>query len=83
MSTIFRIIKLLRSEPFRLSQTEIARRTSIHQTKISRWESGAISAGAEDAVRLIALARDVGVPETSLAEINPAQPVAADVAQGV
>ena len=42
-----------------LSQSEIARRTGIAQSKISRWEAGDIPAGASDALKLIALAKEV------------------------
>ena len=42
-----------------LSQSEIARRTGIAQSKISRWESGDIPAGASDALKLIELAKEV------------------------
>ena len=42
-----------------LSQSEIARRTGIAQSKISRWESGDVPAGASDALKLIKLAREV------------------------
>ena len=42
-----------------LSQSEIARRTGIAQSKISRWDSGDIPAGASDALKLIKLAKEV------------------------
>ena len=42
-----------------LSQSEIARRTGIAQSKISRWEAGDVPAGASDALKLIALAKEV------------------------
>lgn len=42
-----------------LSQSEIARRTGIAQSKISRWEAGDVPAGASDALRLIELAQEV------------------------
>ena len=42
-----------------LSQSEIARRTGIAQSKISRWESGDVPAGAADALKLVALAKKV------------------------
>ena len=42
-----------------LSQSEIARRTGIAQSKISRWEAGDIPAGASDALKLIELAKEV------------------------
>ena len=42
-----------------LSQSEIARRTGIAQSKISRWEAGDVPAGASDALKLIELAQEV------------------------
>ena len=39
------------------SQSEIARRTGISQSKLSRWESGEIAAGADDALKLLDLAQ--------------------------
>lgn len=45
-----------------LSQSEIARRTGIAQSKISRWEAGDVPAGASDALRLIELAKEVAAP---------------------
>ena len=42
-----------------LSQSEIARRTGIAQSKISRWEAGDVPAGASDALKLIKLAKEV------------------------
>ena len=42
-----------------LSQSEIARRTGIAQSKISRWEAGDVPAGASDALKLIELAKEV------------------------
>lgn len=42
-----------------LSQSEIARRTGIAQSKISRWEAGEVPAGVADALKLIELAREI------------------------
>lgn len=55
MSKITEIIKRIRAAPFSLSQTEIERRTGISQSRISRWESGDVAAGADDALKLIEL----------------------------
>lgn len=44
-----------------LSQSEISRRTGITQSKISRWEAGEVAAGAEEALKLVALAGELGV----------------------
>ncbi|WP_231934072.1 helix-turn-helix domain-containing protein [Bordetella bronchialis] len=38
---------------------EIARRTGIPQPRISRWEGGEAPAGANDALKLAELARQV------------------------
>lgn len=77
MQTIVEIIQALRDPPFRLSQTEIARRTGIHQTKISRWSGGAIPAGADDALKLQSLLSTINSPT------RPAQAAAVAVVQGV
>lgn len=42
-----------------MSQSEIARRTGIAQSKISRWEAGKVAAGAEEALKLAALADEL------------------------
>lgn len=55
MSKISEIIKTLRSSPYCLSQTEIEKRTGISQSRISRWENGDVAAGADDALKLVAL----------------------------
>lgn len=36
----------------KLSQSEIARRTGIPQSRLSRWENGEAPASADDALRL-------------------------------
>lgn len=59
MSKIPELIKRLRNVP--LSQSEIARRTGIPQPRVSKWESGQVAAGAEDALKLISLAKEEGV----------------------
>ena len=38
------------------TQSEISRLTGISQSKLSRWEAGDIAAGADDALKLLALA---------------------------
>lgn len=60
MSKIAAIINGLRAQPFGLSQAEISRRTGIPQPRISRWGSGDVAAGADDALKLMALASEVG-----------------------
>ena len=54
MQSISEILRDLR-ETF--SQSEIARRTGISQSKLSRWEAGEIAAGADDALKLLALTK--------------------------
>lgn len=52
MSTITEIIARLQMS---MSQSEISRETGIPQPKLSRWGSGAAAAGADDALKLLAL----------------------------
>ena len=55
MSKVAELIRGLRQKDG-LSQSEIARRTGIPQPRISRWESGDVAAGADDALKLMELA---------------------------
>lgn len=55
MTNVQVLLRELRSE---MTQSEIARRTGIAQSKISRWESGRAPAGADDALRLAALVQE-------------------------
>lgn len=57
MDTTLDLIKQLRAAG--LSQSEIARRSGIPQPRISRWAGGATPTGADDALRLAQLAREV------------------------
>lgn len=66
MQTIVEIIQALRDPPFRLSQTEISRQTGIHQAKLSRWFSGRIPAGADDALKLQALLNTDQLPNINV-----------------
>ena len=50
MPTTVELIRALRLSG--LSQSEIARRTGIPQSRLSRWEAGSVPAGADDALRL-------------------------------
>lgn len=68
MSQIAALIKQLRADPIGLSQSEIARRTGIPQPRVSRWESGDVAAGADDALRLLDLAKEYGVALTKSAD---------------
>jgi transcriptional regulator with XRE-family HTH domain len=47
-----------------LSQTEISRRTQIPQPRLSRWESGDVAAGADDALKLQALEQELDGAKT-------------------
>lgn len=42
-----------------MTQSEISRRTGIPQPRLSRWEAGAPSAGANDALKLAELVRSL------------------------
>ncbi|MEZ2293077.1 helix-turn-helix domain-containing protein [Variovorax sp. RCC_210] len=55
MSKTVEIIKRLRSRG--LSQSEISRRTGVAQTRLSRWEGGAVAAAADDVLKLQDLAQ--------------------------
>lgn len=57
METVNDLIRKLRAAG--LSQTEISRRTGIPQPRISRWEGGEAPEAADDALRLLALVREV------------------------
>lgn len=61
MNGIPEIIKRLRATPNSLSQSEIARRTGMSQSRISRWEAGDVADSVDDAFKLIALAKELGV----------------------
>lgn len=58
------LLKRLRARG--LSQSEISRRTSIPQPRLSRWESGDVATGADDALKLQELERELG-PEQGAA----------------
>ena len=44
-----------------MSQSDISRRTGISQSRISRWEHDAAPAGADDAFRLMRLAKELRI----------------------
>jgi len=69
MEQITHVLERLRRT---LSQSEISRRTGIAQSKISRWEAGNVASGASDAVRLMALDRELSRAELA----TPTQEVA-------
>ena len=71
MSKITALIRRLQAEPSKLSQSEISRRTGIPQPRISRWGAGEVAAGADDALKLVALAKEMGVEEEPAAEHAP------------
>ena len=62
MSQIADLIKRLRAAPCGLSQSEISRKTGIPQPRVSRWESGDVATGADDALKLVDLAKEMGIP---------------------
>ena len=62
MSQIQNALTVLRRT---MSQAEIAQAIGVNQSRISRWEAGRVSSGAEAAAKLIALA------EKKIAETAP------------
>ncbi|WP_407705522.1 helix-turn-helix domain-containing protein [Achromobacter xylosoxidans] len=73
MDTATDLIKRLRGAG--LSQTEISRRTGIPQPRLSRWEAGFPSTGANDALKLAQLVRDTGAAGPGLASsVAPSEP---------
>ncbi|WP_039052094.1 helix-turn-helix domain-containing protein [Bordetella avium] len=65
MDTATDLIKRIRAHG--MTQSEISRRTGIPQPRLSRWEAGAPSAGANDALKLAGLAQMLasGVTEST------------------
>jgi transcriptional regulator with XRE-family HTH domain len=61
MSKVTDIIKALTTGPTALSQSEIARRTGISQSRISRWGAGEVPSSLDDAATLHELAIQVGL----------------------
>lgn len=61
MSTTVELIKRLRDE-FGLSQTEISKRTSIPQPRLSKWEREA-PATADDSLKLLRLVQQMEAPQ--------------------
>jgi predicted transcriptional regulator len=61
MSKVTEIIKALTTGPDALSQSEIARRTGISQSRISRWGAGEVPSSLDDAAALHALAAQVAL----------------------
>lgn len=71
MSKTVSIIKQLRSAG--LSQSEIARRTGVSQTRISRWESGRVGDAADAVLRLKELLESLALPGASVVDEKPAE----------
>jgi len=63
MDTATDLIKRIRASG--MTQSEISRRTGIPQPRLSRWEAGSPSAGANDALKLAELARSLPPPEVA------------------
>lgn len=59
MNNITELIKRLRAEPHRLTQTEIAKRIDTTQALVSRWEGGAVPAAVVSALRLVSLEHEL------------------------
>jgi len=52
------------------SQSELSRLTGISQSKLSRWEAGQVADGADDALKLLALAkRTTPTPQETNGEV--------------
>lgn len=79
MSQIATLINRLCAKPYELSQSEIFRRTNIPQPRLSRWASGDVPAGVDDALKLIALGRELGVPDEELPSAPATEAVAGEV----
>lgn len=79
MSTTQDIIRQLRAAG--LSQSEIARRIGMPQPRVSRWEAGEVPTGADDALKLAQLLREVEAQQqsapTSHEHADSAEPKAA------
>lgn len=58
MSETTDLMKRLKDD-FKLSQSEIARRTGIPQPRVSRWTAGEVPDAADDALRLRALVEEL------------------------
>lgn len=63
MSTTQDIIRQLRAAG--MSQSEIARRIGMPQPRVSRWEAGEVPTGADDALKLAQLLREVEAQQQS------------------
>lgn len=57
MSETSALIKRLRG--FKLSQSEISRRTGIPQPRLSRWENADEPSSADDVLKLVRLEQEV------------------------
>ena len=56
-----------------MSQSEIARRIGMPQPRVSRWEAGEVPTGADDALKLAQLLREVEAQQqTALPAKEPA-----------
>lgn len=72
MSTTQDIIRQLRAAG--MSQSEIARRIGMPQPRVSRWEAGEVPTGADDALRLAQLLREVEAKQQSAPQaLEPAE----------
>lgn len=58
MSTTTELIRQLKAKG--LTQTDIAKRTGIPQPRLSKWANGRVPAGADDALKLLALFELIG-----------------------
>lgn len=73
MSTTQDIIRQLRAAG--LSQSAIAKRIGMPQPRVSRWEAGEVPTGADDALKLAELLREVEAQQQAAASAEEtAQP---------
>ena len=61
MAVMSKVTEIILRLQMSMSQSEISRKTGIAQTKISRWASGASAAGADDALKLLALDQELSM----------------------
>lgn len=61
MEIITKTIQAMQKPPHRLTQTEIAGMTGMHQAQVSKWGAGKVPISARQAARLLAVAERLGI----------------------
>ena len=64
MSKIIETIEKLRNAPFNLSQSDIAQRIGMSQSRVSRWQAGELPAGVEGAIKLMDLEKKLSAKQS-------------------